>query len=532
MGAVRGTVRSKRAGLSSLPRRIKLPAPSTPFLSLTNFRVLKLPSLASLSGGAAAKKAVQKKKKAPRAFSDQTMNLFYGARKRVVNPIRDYRDWSWAADLMFPTRVGRDVPVFCAIELTTRLGFACITKRDAKSTVTCLNKLRTAVGSDRIKHFAFDQGVEFTGAPVKAWVKKQCGEEPWYYDSGSSSQKGLIERFNFVVRARLEMYKAENSPFWTQNTLDTICEDYNVAPHKSLKGASPEDAAGSGQEPELLRALVRTAATAASQGYRQHLDSFKPGDRVRVHLSVNPLLTPKQQKAQKLGKKFGQRWSSEVYTVERVGSATPLPADAATTKPAGFYVTLQGVGSSTVAGARRFSPANLQKVESPAPAPGKEVRKGSKALAGFKTQADKARHDARVARFLKAQQLDEAASAHKRSAAATADAQETALKRAFAAEQSRATTATAPPPALNARQTRFAQAARADNQAVAQEAKAEAALLAKGREALRAFFSTKQGQAARQAVARRGVELPAQAKAEAEPEPPAVRTSARLRAKT
>ena len=531
LGMGMGAVKRSRRGLTGLPRRIKLPSLSTPALSATRFRVLNLPSYPDLTGGGTKKH---------RVFSDQAHNLFYKTAKRVSNPIRDYRDWTWACDLFFPVRVGRVVPVFCAIEITSRLGFACITKRDAASTVACLDKLRKAVGSARVKHFAFDLGAEFDNASVKRWVSAQCGgEAPWYYDSGSSSQKGRIERFNFTVRAALELYKYDVSPFWTDNTLDAVCDVYNDKPHSGMKGATPNDAAGASEESQLLRGLMRVAATKAGEPYKKALAAFKPGDSVRVAKALDPALSPKQQAAALLSHSFGPRWSSDVYTVDKVGSQSPGGGGAG--KAAGWYITLVGVGNSSDQGARRFSPQNLLKVDA-AEAPAAPT---TKRAASFKTLAAKAKDDARVARFLRAAELDEAAASHSKASAAAHHQQEAALRAAFADDDEAGFASAAA--TANPRLARFLAAASKDGAAAKSKASSsstfsarEAALLAKGREALKTFFTTKQGRVMRQAIvqqqaATRSTRSSAAASsaassssAAAAPPAPALRKSARL----
>jgi len=224
-----------------------------------------------------------------------------------------------------------------------------------------------------------------------------------------------------------------------------------------------------------------------------------------VAKALDPALSPKQQADALLSHSFGPRWSSAVYTVDKVGSQSP-GGGGDVPKAAGWYITLVGVGdSSDFKRARRFSPQNLLKVsaaEAGAPVP------TSKKAASYKTLAAKAQSDARVARFLRAAELDEAAASHSKKSAAAHHQQEAALRRAFA-DDDEAGFASASAVALsnkNPRLARFLAAASKDGADAKLPASAsaysarEAALLDKGREALKTFFSTKQGRVMRQAL--------------------------------
>jgi hypothetical protein len=504
---------------------------------------------AELLGGATL--TGKSKKSKPSKHADLTRELFFAPRKRIVNKHREYRDWTWACDLLFPPRVGRSVTVFCAVELTSRLGFATITDRTAAGTIQCLNKLVKRVGADRVQHMNFDLGSEFDNARVKAWVAKHCAPDvpgeparPWYYDSHSTAQKGTIEAFNRTVRYALAISSKVSDPYWTDATLDEICAEYNAQRHSGMRGATPNDAAGTGQESALLRGLIRYKAAVDSEGYVKALSDFKHGDRVRVWVGADPKFSPAELDDKEFAKKAGQRWTDEVYTVDRVGSAAPASSSSSssssssTRKAAGWYITLEGVGTGTAAGARRFSPRDLLKVASDAPDASAVVpaKVSAQALEGFKTQTARARHDALVARFLKRENLHEASAEHAARAAVQADEREAVLRRGFAdsvdaapapaaagtkrTRRSAAAAAAAAAPAAPETATATAKRSRRLASASAPApsapvlpppAKAKSStdsLLAKAREGFKQFLSTKQGQAFRQAATRGVVRSP------------------------
>ena len=394
-------------------------------------------------------------------FNPEQMALFYGKRGTAMNKVRDLRDGSWQCDLMFPTLVGKLVPVFCAIEVTTRLGFACRTTKTGPGVVESLDKLLTFAEPWRVRHMTFDLGSEFNNVDVKRWVAKHCAPEPgreaepakpYYFDSKAKSQKGLIERFNGTIRADLELYmSALHTSTWSDKTLSVICEEYNNKKHSTI-GVSPRQAALDTPEAAKLRELIRLKAVADSMPYRKRLQEFHPGDSVRVWVGDDPKKSKLELEKEALGHKFGQRWTSEIYKVQYVGTLSkkqPSPEDAGkddgetavntaqgTQKNPGWYITLEGVGSPQHP--RRFSPNNLLKVEAPS---------AVAAVTSSQTAAKQNKKDAKIARFLRAEQLYEAAHEHEKKEgpelepealpeiAHKPSAHEAALRAAFAEEQ-------------------------------------------------------------------------------------------------
>lgn len=387
----------------------------------------------------------------PSKWSKETTELFFRPRTKVSNAIRDQRDWVWACDLMFVERsdraADRPIPIFCAIEITSRLGFACILKngrgtmdKSAAAVIQCLNKLLAFAGPARLKHMVFDLGPEFDNKQVKAWTQKHCGEAPYYFDSHSKNQKGMIERFNRTVRAHLMMWAKSKDPLWSDEALAQFVKSYNNERHSGMRGATPNDAAGSSKDSATLRSLIRLAASVRSKPYEATLKTFKPGDRVRVWVGADPAKTPAQLTSEAtMGRKLGQRWTDEVYTVESVGNAdrgsSKSEGGPGTTKNPGWYITLEGVGSHTAATARRFSPNDLFKVESKegtahaqgAPAASADEVKKLKAK-----MAREAKKAAKQARFLGMEGLDEAAAAQRKVHEDATDAQTRALEMAMA----------------------------------------------------------------------------------------------------
>jgi hypothetical protein len=260
----------------------------------------------------------------------------------------------------------------------------------------------------------------------------------------------MIERFNGTIRQRLTIYAKTKDALWGPEALVHFVKAYNESRHSGLRGATPDDAAGSSKESEQLRQLVRLFASAKSKPYEAKLKTFKPGDRVRVWVGADPAKTAKQLADEKsFGRKFQQRWTDEVYTVDKVssyptasapahsGSAGQPPGTAGTNKAPGWYVTLEGVGSHTAETARRFHPNDLLKVESesaePAAEPAAAAAASAKEIKAMKAKAARAaKAAAKTARFLGLEGLEEAAKGEKDKAAADLAAQAKALEMAMA----------------------------------------------------------------------------------------------------
>ena len=271
---------------------------------------------------------------------------FNAPHRRVFMPIIA-PDWSWQSDSMFFALHGKLRAIFCAVEMTRRLGFVRVYSGASPTAGQCKEFLEELKAKYEVRFIGADKGSEYENSTVKSWASSN-GVELRYYEKGALRSKGLVERFNATVRRILNWWTFNHSKSWVTTLPKLIDEDYNGREHSSI-GMAPSAVTDSDA------ARIREEAYARGSEYRKKLDAFVPGARVRLYWKVDPEI-PDSQKA---FRKLGSRWSKTVYEVEAVK---------------GYKVKVQGL-------AKTFSVSDLQLVSEPE---GSEVAGGISEVARLK----------------------------------------------------------------------------------------------------------------------------------------------------
>lgn len=249
-------------------------------------------------------------------FAPKDPSRFTRKKREVLNPTADWRgDESWVCDTAYiydgPGR--RKWPVFVAVNNLTRYQF--ITRfptqsASAANTVTCLDRLFVTPGLS-IAYLAVDAGREFDNAKVKRWCAEH-GVALYVADRSNTEVTSKAERAIGTLRLHLNQFLALYSEdgTWGDDTLEALQNAYNAT--KSRLGFAPADAT----HDTALQARLEAKAEADRRPYLDLLDSWRPGDLVRIWEGKNPLKTHKENEAWRLGyTKHTSVWGAEVWTV-------------------------------------------------------------------------------------------------------------------------------------------------------------------------------------------------------------------------
>jgi hypothetical protein len=252
----------------------------------------------------------------------QTHNARY--RKNFM-PIIARTDWSWQTDTMYYPLNGKLRAIFCAIEMTRKLGFCRVYKSSINAT-ECVRFLDELKETYEVKFVGADPGVEYKNGKVESWADDN-DVELYFYETKDSRSKGIVERFNLTVRRLLNWYTYSRNANWLAALPDVIESEYNTKRHSAIKMAP--NAVTDADVPRLLG-----EKQSKGQAYTQELSTYAPGDRVRILSKVDPKNTEAYRK-------LGATWSADVYVVEKVD---------------GYKVKLEGIR-------KRFALSELQRVK-------------------------------------------------------------------------------------------------------------------------------------------------------------------------
>jgi len=255
--------------------------------------------------------------------------VFNYPHRKVFMPIVARTDWSWQSDTMFYPLNYKLRAVFCCIEMTRRIAFVRVYKGEKPNATECLAFLKELRAKHPIAFLGTDAGIEYTNNLVKNWCKAQ--DIPlMFYEVGDLTSKGLVESFNKTMRRMLNWYTFNKGTSWI-GAVDDIVNAYNRTRHSAIKKPPLEMTDNDVVE-------YRESARERGQEYIDLLESFAPGQKVRIYFRADP----KFDAASQLFSKLGPRWSKTLYVVKGLS---------------GFRVELQGMS-------KLFSPADLQIVSS------------------------------------------------------------------------------------------------------------------------------------------------------------------------
>lgn len=251
-------------------------------------------------------------------------------------PNIEWRDYAWQCDTMFVERLGRLVPIFCSLEVTSRLGFVRMYTKSKPTGAETVEFLTELAFQHTVHHLSTDPGTEYTNADVRAWCEDNR-VTLYHFDTGQMLEKSLIERFNRTIRQHINYLALGHRAAWSADDVAAIGDFYNAQYHRGIK-MRPQDVTAEDM------ARIREDAYGRSDAYKELLNKFVPGARVRVWMGANPEWSIKEIDAYKFSHKTGPRWTDRVYAVE---------------KAVGYKVKLQGY-------TRRISPRDLLLLESSA----------------------------------------------------------------------------------------------------------------------------------------------------------------------
>lgn len=245
-------------------------------------------------------------KKEAEEFVDkqQYYQQFLAAKRKTWMPIVAKSDWSWQSDTMFYPNLGKTRAIFCAIEMTRKVGFVRVYKGASPTAAQCVEFLTELRNMYPVSFLGADPGSEYKNNLVAAFCKKR-GIDIFYYQTNDSRSKGIIERFNKTVRMMLNWYTFNKGKSWLTVLAELIDSDYNTKVHTATKLAPLE--VTDEQSSRLRQEKMRTA-----QPYLTKLHKIEAGDRVRVYYKEDPDIPANQLEFRKLS----NNWSKKVYVVE------------------------------------------------------------------------------------------------------------------------------------------------------------------------------------------------------------------------
>jgi hypothetical protein len=200
-------------------------------------------------------------------------------------------------DLMFVPWMGRAklVPVLNVIAFETRKLYS--RALSSKAATVVRDALHDTIGEAKgdIRSITSDNGSEFIGAATRSMLERES-IDLHLVPAGDKETVGIVERVNRTLKGLIAHYAAVVAPNW-KPVLQDLVDNYNDTPNADI-GAAPDKVDDFTQWKDFVHKWL------AGSKYRALLNSFKPGDSVRVALR------------RKAFNKEGQNWSKQLYTVE------------------------------------------------------------------------------------------------------------------------------------------------------------------------------------------------------------------------
>jgi transposase InsO family protein len=267
--------------------------------------------------------------KAATYVNQQTYWQLYNARHvQLWMPIIARQDWSWQSDSMFYPSNGKMRAIFCAIEMTRKLGFVRVYRGASPDATQCADFLRELRDKYPINFLGTDPGSEYKNSSVKSWAAEH-DIELYFYETKDLRPKAIVERFNKTVRMILLWWTYNKSKSWVTALPKLIDDEYNKRVHSSTKLAP--DSVSDIDSQRLRAEKLKKAAP-----YFDKLHDLHPGDRVRIYYKVDPSIPANQL----MFRKLDTTWSTKVYTISKLE---------------GYRVILEGLS-------KRFSVSDLQRI--------------------------------------------------------------------------------------------------------------------------------------------------------------------------
>lgn len=264
------------------------------------------------------------------AVKNQEQNqIFHAKRNMVYMPIIERRPDFFQIDTTFYPLKGKKRAIFTAINVNTKAGFIAPYNGSSPTSQQTVSILQKLIREFPVKNIGADNGSEFIGKNVEAFLKSH-NINLYFYTPYDSKEKAIIERFNSTVKDYLNKVSYSINANWLPYINDIILA-YNSTPHSST-GKAPYKMTEVDVENYIVKQDQR------SREYREYLNRFQPGTKVRIFRTADPTLSNKERQAEKqFGKKDYPQWSQDVHTVESIDR---------------FKVRLQGLDE-------RFSPRDL-----------------------------------------------------------------------------------------------------------------------------------------------------------------------------
>lgn len=265
----------------------------------------------------------------PTIKKQEVHQIFHAKRNMVYMPIIERRPDFFQIDTTFYPLKGKKRAIFTAINVNTKVGFIAPYNGSSPTSQQTVSILQRLIREFPVKNIGADNGSEFIGKNVEAFLKSH-NINLYFYTPYDSKEKAIIERFNSTVKDYLNKVSYSINANWLPYMNDIILA-YNSTPHSST-GKAPYKMTEADVENYIVKQDQR------SREYREYLNRFQPGTKVRIFRTADPTLSNKERQAEKqFGKKDYPQWSQDVHTVESIDR---------------FKVRLQGLDE-------RFSPRDL-----------------------------------------------------------------------------------------------------------------------------------------------------------------------------
>lgn len=173
------------------------------------------------------------------------------------------------------------------------------TKKSGEVTEAFLDILKTGRRPKRVKS---DLGGEFLSRIFEDMLKRE-GIKHFY--SYTSRKAAFAERAIKTIKGKIFKYISSTQSYKYIDKLQDIVTAYNMSVHSSI-GIAPNDVTKDNQNEVRLQAYLARKKRGGRSRYVRHPYKFKVGDTVRVSYTKG-----------KFDREYSERWSHEIYTVER-----------------------------------------------------------------------------------------------------------------------------------------------------------------------------------------------------------------------
>jgi hypothetical protein len=164
----------------------------------------------------------------------------------------------------------------------------------------------------KCKVLTTDNGSEYKNRWVKKYLKDN---KVYHYTTNTTRKAGLAERVISSVKILMYRYFTYKKTYYYLDVLDSLVDNYNNTPHRSLFFMSPSDINDSNQAEIWKKIYVDKYKGKKGKKGNKPLYKFKTGDQVRVSLIRGPF-----------ARSYQEKWSREINIVKNRFHQSGIPS--------------------------------------------------------------------------------------------------------------------------------------------------------------------------------------------------------------